>query len=105
MIKPTQPIISWGVAGAAALGYGLFMADSGTLKTAAVILGASAVACSAVAWSSLDKTATRNPEVMNAHFITRGALSAVDGDADEIELARGIFYRAGGRPRGARIRR
>ena len=105
MIKPTQPIVSWGVAGAAALGYGLLFAEPGTLKKAAsLILGLSAVACSAVAWSSLEKTATRNPELMNAHFITQGALSAVDGDPDEIQLARGIFYRAGGRPRGSRIR-
>lgn len=106
MIKPTRNIVMWGGLGAAAVGYGLLVAESGSLrKTASIILGASAVACAAVAWSSLEKTATRNPEVMNAHFVTGGALSAVDGDPDEIELARGVFYRAGGRPRAAYLRR
>ncbi|MEO7827196.1 MAG: hypothetical protein ABIR60_08655 [Allosphingosinicella sp.] len=94
MIRPTKQVVMWGAASAAALGYGCLIAEPGTLtRVASVIGGLSGLACTAVVWSSLEKDATRNPEVMNAHFVTGGALSAIDGDPAEIELLRGVFYR------------
>jgi hypothetical protein len=95
LIKPSKPIVIGGAAAAAtaaaALAFGRRGSSGRRLGVGAGLLG---LGVAAAAWWRADREdqeITRNPEVMNGHFITAGEASAVTGGLADVERLRPLM--------------
>jgi hypothetical protein len=109
LIKPSRTVIGLGAASLVAIGYGALARRRRGRATAASALGLGGLGYAAYAWraeDTADQEITRNPEVMNGHFLTAGGASAVYGDLADVEYLRGLMgvpNEPAARPRRGRI--
>lgn len=95
MIRPSKAIVIGGAAAAAAtagaLAFGRRGSSARRIGVGAGLLG---VGIAAAAWwraDREDREITRNPEVMNGHFLTAGEASAVTGGLADVEHLRRVM--------------
>lgn len=95
MIKPSKPIVIGGAAAAATVVGALALGRRGSsARKIGVGVGLVGVCVAAAAWWRADKEdreITRNPEVMNGHFLTAGEASAVTGGLADVEHLRRVM--------------
>jgi hypothetical protein len=92
----TRKAISVGYAASAAVVVGslAFGRRGSTTRRLGVGVGIAGMLATWAAWyqaDKLDREITRNPEVMNGHFITGGAASAMVGGLADVEQLRRVM--------------
>lgn len=95
MIKPSKPIVIGAAAAAATVAGALVIArPRSSARRIGVGVGLVGVGVAAAAWwraDRLDREITRNPEVMNGHFLTAGESSAMTGNLADVEHLRRVM--------------
>lgn len=95
MIKPSKTIVIGGAAAAATVAGALaFSRPRSSARRIGVGVGLVGLGVAAAAWwraDQQDREITRNPEVMNGHFITGGAASAMVGGLADVEQLRRVM--------------
>jgi hypothetical protein len=99
MVKPSPTILIGGATAAAtAIGACLLARRGSAGRRIGCVVGLGGVAAAAVAWFAADRQdreITRNPDTMNAHFLTAGESSAMTGNLAELpELRQLVGSRA-----------
>lgn len=95
MIKPSKRIlIGGGAAAATVVGAIAFGRRRSTARRIGVGVGLLGLGVAAAAWwreDKQDREITRNPEVMNGHFLTGGQASAMVGGLADVEQLRRVM--------------
>jgi hypothetical protein len=92
MIRPSKEIvIGGGAAAAVAVGAIAFARRGSAAQIAGAAAGLVGLGLAVRAWFAEDREITRNPDVMNGHFLTEGALSAMTGGLADAEHLRRVM--------------